>query len=259
MASVLLLNNATATNSAPSAATDGASWQTALRCDEAYCLIRSRAGSGTMTGTFKLWGYFPVKSRAFGTITCDSRTALTDGQLVTISYGTGNSKVFEIDKAGNGVTAGNVQVDISAAADTADGTATVLAAAIRGANTPTWRVGVVGAGTSSPLTIYTDGPPTNLLGTAGNVTITETLGGAGAVTGFTGAIDGFWAPLGTNATAASKGLINVASAIGETGTDSIAHAEIITGLQGCSRVYLEITAIGGTATAFDAWLAPRGE
>jgi hypothetical protein len=61
-----------------------------------------------------------------------------------------------------------------------------------------------------------------------------------------------WYPLGTNATAASKGLINEGNAIGETGTDSIRHAEVVAGLRNIQRLYLEITAIGGTATAITA-------
>lgn len=63
-----------------------------------------------------------------------------------------------------------------------------------------------------------------------------------------------WYPLGTNATAASKGLINQGNAIGETGTDTIAHCETVTSLQKINRVYLEVTAIGGTATEITALL-----
>ncbi len=63
-----------------------------------------------------------------------------------------------------------------------------------------------------------------------------------------------WFPLGTNATAASKGLINEANAMGETGTDDIRHCEAIAGLRGIQRVYLEITAIGGSSTAITAVL-----
>lgn len=63
-----------------------------------------------------------------------------------------------------------------------------------------------------------------------------------------------WFPLGTNATATSKGLLNEANAITETGTDTIAHAEQIQGLRAFQHVYLEITAIGGTSTAVSAVL-----
>jgi len=63
-----------------------------------------------------------------------------------------------------------------------------------------------------------------------------------------------WAPLGVHATAATKGILNGGNAIGETGTDLIAHMEEIFGLMRVSRVYAEVFAIGGTSTAVSAWL-----
>jgi hypothetical protein len=63
-----------------------------------------------------------------------------------------------------------------------------------------------------------------------------------------------WFPLGIDATAANKGLINGGNAIGETGANTIAHCEEVTSLMFFSRVYLEITAINGTATAISATL-----
>ncbi len=63
-----------------------------------------------------------------------------------------------------------------------------------------------------------------------------------------------WAPLGVHATAATKGVLNDGNAIAETTTDGIQHAEEIFGLMRCSRIYAEITAIGGTSTAISAWL-----
>lgn len=71
-------------------------------------------------------------------------------------------------------------------------------------------------------------------------------------------ISGTWHPLGTHATPATKGIINAGAAIGETGTDTIAHAELVQGLGGFTRFYLEITTIGGTATAISAWLVHDG-
>jgi hypothetical protein len=71
-------------------------------------------------------------------------------------------------------------------------------------------------------------------------------------------ISGTWHPLGTHATPATKGIINAGAAIGETGADTIAHAELVQGLGGFTRFYLEITAIGGTATAISAWLVHDG-
>lgn len=133
---IQLLDDATATNGAPSAATDGVALP--QRWGDAIALVRSTAGSGTMTCTLKLWVYW-------------------DGS--------------------------------------ADGS-------------------------------------------------TDAIG---------------WYPLGTNATAADKGKLNEANAIGETGADAIAHVERIVGLNAFTRAYLEVTAIGGTGTAISAWLAkPNG-
>lgn len=63
-----------------------------------------------------------------------------------------------------------------------------------------------------------------------------------------------WLPVGTNATADSKGLLNGGAAIGETNTDQISHTEMVGNLDAFQRAYLEVTAIGGTATAISAWL-----
>lgn len=72
-------------------------------------------------------------------------------------------------------------------------------------------------------------------------------------------ISATWMPYGTDATAANKGLLNQGNAIPEGPiADSIDHTELINGLQNYDRVYVEITAIGGTATAISAWLTERG-
>jgi hypothetical protein len=65
-----------------------------------------------------------------------------------------------------------------------------------------------------------------------------------------------WFPLGAGADA-SKGVINLESAMGETGTDSIRHSEIVSGLSVFDRLYAQVTAIGGTATAISAYLVAR--
>lgn len=49
--------------------------------------------------------------------------------------------------------------------------------------------------------------------------------------------------------AASSAAPTTAGTIGETGTDSIQYSEEVSGVRGCDRLYLEITAIAGTATA----------
>lgn len=89
--------------------------------------------------------------------------------------------------------------------------------------------------------------------TAGSATMTVTI----KLWIYSGVI-GAWAPFGTNTTDASRGLINEATAIGEVEADELQHSELVQGLIHADRVYAEITAIGGTATAVDLWLISRG-
>ena len=65
-----------------------------------------------------------------------------------------------------------------------------------------------------------------------------------------------WTPMGFGADS-TKGVINAVSAIGETVTDGIRHSETVSLPGHFSRLYLEITAIGGTATAVTAQLVAR--
>jgi len=61
--SFLILEGATATNSAPSAATDGINHKKeGMLRDKATVFVESTAGSGTMTVTIKLWGYNSVRA-----------------------------------------------------------------------------------------------------------------------------------------------------------------------------------------------------
>ncbi len=62
-----------------------------------------------------------------------------------------------------------------------------------------------------------------------------------------------WYPLGAG-TAAGKGVINAGAAIAEDIADTILHCEVINSLHRIQRVYLQITAIGGTDTAVTAVL-----
>ena len=66
-----------------------------------------------------------------------------------------------------------------------------------------------------------------------------------------------WFPLGTGADA-TKGTINAASTLDETAADKLRHLEplALLGIAG-SRLYLEITAIGGTSTAVTAEIVVR--
>lgn len=63
-----------------------------------------------------------------------------------------------------------------------------------------------------------------------------------------------WFPLGIG-TATGKGVINDGAAIPETVADKIAHAEPLDLPLHFSRLYLEITAIGGTDTAVTCLLS----
>lgn len=60
-----------------------------------------------------------------------------------------------------------------------------------------------------------------------------------------------WAPLGIGAT---KGVLNDGTAIVEETADNLVHVESLSGLKQLQRVYAEVTAIGGTATAVDVFL-----
>ena len=87
--------------------------------------------------------------------------------------------------------------------------------------------------------------------TAGSGTMTCTI----RMWGYS-AVTSAWHPLGTG-TDSLKGTINEQTALGETGTNVIRHAEILGGLFAFERMYAEIVAIGGTSTAISVWLVTR--
>lgn len=66
-----------------------------------------------------------------------------------------------------------------------------------------------------------------------------------------------WAPLGTSSTAADRGKLNAASAIGEDGTNKIRYAELVEGLATFDKLYLELDAVAGASISADAWLILR--
>lgn len=66
-----------------------------------------------------------------------------------------------------------------------------------------------------------------------------------------------WHPLGTATTDADRGKVNEATTVAEIDTDLIQFSQVLTTLHVFDRVYLETTSIGGTATAFSAWLLAR--
>lgn len=128
------------------------------------------------------------RARAFGTIQDVAKASHVDAETVTLNDGYG-ALVFEYDVTGNGVTAGRVNVDISAATDAAS-VGVILAAAINASTTKH------ADGTGFAMTAVHTG--TGLVyvwsenfGTVGNKTITETVADVGfTVSGLSGAVNG---------------------------------------------------------------------
>lgn len=89
----------------------------------------------------------------------------------------------------------------------------------------------------------------------GTVTAGQTLSTTVKLWGYIAAGDAIgWYPLGTSSTAANKGIVNEASALGETTTDAMAHAEVVENLACFDRMYAEITAISGTGASISVYL-----
>lgn len=114
-----------------------------------------------------------------GSITCVAKASLIDTETLVIGDGINAPVTFEFDVAGDGVTAGNIQVDVSGDTTAADVAATL--APLITANVPALTV-----------TDNMDGTITltsKLQGTVGNVTITETVADAGfLVSGMSGGV-----------------------------------------------------------------------
>ncbi len=68
--------------------------------------------------------------------------------------------------------------------------------------------------------------------------------------------NGLWCPAGIGADAV-KGVLNGGAAIGETSADLIRHCEPVSLTAHAQRLYVEITAIGGTSTAVTVFLVGR--
>lgn len=131
--------------------------------------------SGTSTT-----GWLPSGVRATGTITCTTKANYVDTDYMTIGDGLVAPKLYEFDTAGDGVTSGRVQVDISGSTSATD-VATVLSAAIS-ANQPALTISQA----SGVLTLTH-----KLLGVVGNVTLTENVANAGhTVAGMSGGVNG---------------------------------------------------------------------
>lgn len=116
---------------------------------------------------------------AGGTITCTTKANYADTDYMTIGDGIQIAKLYEFDTAGDGVTAGRIQVNISGATSASD-VAVILKAAID-ANQPSITV----AEATGVLTLTH-----KIAGTFANVTITENVTNAAhTVAGMTGGIN----------------------------------------------------------------------
>jgi hypothetical protein len=100
---------------------------------------------------------------------------------------------------------------------------------------------------------YPDRAALVIASTAGSGTMTVTV----RLWGKLPVASGLWVPLGPGADA-TKGVLNLEAAIGETGADAIRHSEVIENLLLFERLYVEVTAIGGTSTSVTAWLVAKG-
>ena len=90
-----------------------------------------------------------------------------------------------------------------------------------------------------------------VVSTAGSGTMTATY----RVWGYGGTN---WFPLGTGGTGTTKGTLNSGSADTEVSADALRHVETLNYPGFFSRLYLEITAIGGTATAVTGFVRVCG-
>ncbi len=142
---------------------------------------------------------------ASGLITCATKANLVDTDYMTIGDGINVAKVYEFDTAGNGVTTGRVQVNVST-----DTTAAQVAARLRTAilaNQPALSVTDNADGT---LTVTHNWP-----GTGGNVTMTENVTHASfTVAGLSGGTVGGYKHLKAEQDAGSCDLLQHGKSVG---------------------------------------------
>jgi hypothetical protein len=151
-----------------------------------------------------------------------------------IKYNTDNAAAFRAQCLLTGVTATNGQPSAAA-----DGVPVYLPVAQGGAD----------QGSSFPAraalesTIFLKG-----VGTGGTCTVTARLWGYLAALAV-------WVPVGaTPAGDTLKGTLNAGVAMGETKSDTVLHCEPFLLAGHFDRLYLEVSAIGGTGTTVEAWL-----
>ena len=170
-------------------ATDG-DYFTLSDGNESVLFELDKTGNGISTarvGRFATW-----------TIQCATKANMVDGEILTIPDPLGGaSVVYEFDVAGDGVTAGRVQVNIAGATTAAD-VAAILYPLI---NTNSQWLTAVDSG-SGLITITSE-----ILGTASNVTITENVTHASFVVTATS--------LGMAATETGRVLVDI-SAVADT-------------------------------------------
>ena len=119
---------------------------------------------------------------ATGSITTVNKASLNDGETFVLNDGVNAAVTFEFDKAGDGVTGGNVAIDISGVSSKIDVRDEIVTAINGAANLDIQADPAIGGGTIN-LTNLADG-------TAGNTTITETVSDVGfTVSGMSGGLD----------------------------------------------------------------------
>ena len=191
-----------------------------------------------------------ASSDATGSVTCVAKANLIDGETVTIA-----GKTYEFDVAGDGVTGGNVAVDVSAAT-----TAVTVALALAGAISSEGDCSVVWDGLTDTLGLVNLTP-----GAAGNVTITDTVADAGFThTGFTGGADGT-VTVRLGATGAPSLTDGAALAVVTSAAGDIVSVTDARRLLGLEEIRLRQAGDETAGTAVDrlyipyAWAADSGE
>lgn len=92
--------------------------------------------------------------------------------------------------------------------------------------------------------------------TAGSGTISVTLRVWECFGTLASQATGLWCPIGTGSDS-SKGVLNGGAAIGEVSADLLRHCEPVSLAAHAQRIYTEIAAISGTATAVTVFLVGR--
>jgi len=153
----------------------------ALNAQQIASLANNGGAINPATANFHSWLPTPGPSvLATGAIGTDTQASYTDGQTFTLIDALSAAYVFEIDVAGDGVTAGNVQVDISGDT-TADNVRDTMISAINGTAILT----TASDGGAATVTLTAD-----RTGTLGNSPIDTSGSPPGSYTAMTGGAGG---------------------------------------------------------------------